>query len=146
MIDGVLIDSNILAYVFDQTEPEKQQVCKELIESCWDKNQKFVVSTQNLSEFYVTVTHKFENPVPKKTAKKFITDMIKFRNWKVISFDMNTVLSAIDINTKYGVHYWDAVLAATMKEHGVFSIYTEDRHFSKIRWIETINPMKRARR
>jgi len=40
-----------------------------------------------------------------------------------------------------GINYWDAVLAATMKEHGIFSIYTEDQHFSKIPWLVAMNPM-----
>jgi predicted nucleic acid-binding protein len=136
-----LIDSNILTYVFDADEPDKQRMCRELIGDCWNRKQKYAVSVQNLSEFYVVVTSKIKNPIPKKIASQFISSIVKFHNWKVINFDADTVLSAIEINMEYGVHYWDAVLAATMKEHGIFSIYTEDQHFSKIPWLVAMNPM-----
>lgn len=136
-----LIDSNILTYVFDADEPDKQRVCRELISDCWNRKRKYAVSVQNLSEFYVVVTSKIKTPIPKKIANEFVSSIVKFHNWKVINFDADTVLSAIEINMEYGIHYWDAVLAATMKEHGIFSIYTEDQHFSKIPWLVALNPM-----
>jgi predicted nucleic acid-binding protein len=144
--EPVLIDSNILVYVFDKSEPEKQKVCTELLDKCWNGEREFAVSVQNLSEFYVIATNKIENPISKKTARIFVTSVVRFQNWKVLNFDAETIVDAIKLNETYDIHYWDAVLAATMKEYGIFSIYTEDHHFSKIRWIETINPMKQARR
>ena len=140
-VELALIDSNILTYVFDADEPDKQRVCRELIGDCWNRKRKYAVSVQNLSEFYVVVTSKIKNPIPKKIASEFISSIVKFHNWKVINFDADTVLSAIEINMTYSIHYWDAVLAATMKEHGIFSIYTEDQHFSKIPWLAATNPM-----
>ena len=140
-VELALIDSNILTYVFDADEPDKQRVCRELIGDCWNRKRKYAVSVQNLSEFYVVVTSKIKNPIPKKIASQFISSIVKFHNWKVINFDADTVLSAIEINMAYSIHYWDAVLAATMKEHGIFSIYTEDQHFSNIPWLAATNPM-----
>lgn len=66
-----LIDSNLLSYVFDRSEPEKRRICKELVADCWKGKRKYAVSVQNLSEFYVVVrtnmkkiiakTHKLAN-------------------------------------------------------------------------------------
>ena len=61
-----LIDSNILSYVFDETEPEKNKICNELVVDCWKRKRDFAVSVQNLSEFYVVVTKKISNPIPAK--------------------------------------------------------------------------------
>jgi len=140
-VELALIDSNILTYVFDADEPDKQRACRELIGDCWNRKRKYTVSVQNLSEFYVVVTSKIKNPIPKKIASQFVSSIVEFHDWKVINFDADTVLSAIEINMEYGIHYWDAVLAATMKEHGIFSIYTEDQHFSRIPWLVATNPM-----
>ncbi len=52
----VLIDSNLLSYVFDESEPEKRRVCRELVADCWKGKRKYAASVQNLSEFYVVVT------------------------------------------------------------------------------------------
>ncbi len=138
----ILVDSNMLVYVFDKSEPEKQQICTELLDACWDGEREYAVSVQNLSEFYVIATNKIENPISRKTARIFVTSVVRFRNWKVINFDAETVVDAIKLNETYGIHYWDAVLAATMKKHEIFSIYTEDKHFKKIPWLTRINPLK----
>ncbi|HIH44754.1 MAG TPA: PIN domain-containing protein [Candidatus Methanoperedenaceae archaeon] len=138
-----LIDSNMLSYVFDSGEPEKRRVCSELVADCWRGNRKFAVSIQNLSEFYVIVTRKITNPIPEKTAKRFIELIIDFEGWSVLSSASRTVVSAIDISSEYRINYWDALLAATMRENSVFSIYTEDGDFRKIPWIKVENPFKK---
>ena len=138
-----LIDSNILSYVFDGTEPEKHNICNELVADCWKRKRDFAVSAQNLSEFYVVVTKKISNPIPAKTAKNFIELIIDFQGWHVITYNTRTIKTAIGISTKHGIHYWDALLAATMRENNVFSIYTENtKDFKKIPWIKIINPFE----
>lgn len=138
--EPVLIDSNILVYAFDKSEPEKQKICTELLDECWDGAREFAVSVQNLSEFYVIATNKIENPISRKTARIFVTSVVRFRKWNVINFDAEAVVDAIKLNETYGIHYWDAVLAATMKKHGIFTIYTEDKHFKNIPWLTMVNP------
>ncbi|CAG0988796.1 hypothetical protein METP2_02442 [Methanosarcinales archaeon] len=136
-----LIDSNLLTYVFDEGEPEKREICNELVADCWKRKRDFAVSVQNLSEFYVVVTKKISNPIPAKVAKDFIELIIDFHGWHVLNYNAQTIKSAIGISTTNGIHYWDALLAATMKENNVFSIYTEnDMDFKKVPWLKTINP------
>ncbi|MBU4220737.1 MAG: PIN domain-containing protein [Euryarchaeota archaeon] len=135
-----LIDSNILSYVFDESEPEKRRICADLAANCWKGMREFAVSVQNLSEFYVVVTKKISNPIPAKVAGDFIEHIIDFRGWHVINYDAQTIRSAIAISTKHSIHYWDALLAVTMRENNIFSIYTEnDNDFKKIPWINIID-------
>jgi len=137
-----LIDSNLLSYVFDKSEPKKKRICGDLVADCWKGKRKYAVSVQNLSEFYVVVTGKIEKPIPKAVARRFIQLIISFQGWSVVNFDSNTVASAIDINLQYGIHYWDALIAATMRENKMFSIYTEDGDFKNIPWLRVINPFE----
>lgn len=117
------------------------EIC--LIDECWRLREKYSISIQNLSEFYVVITKKIENPVPMETAKEIIGDIIEFQNWIVIIYNMHTILSAIELNTVYGVHYWDALIATTMRENKIFHIYTEDCDFKNIPWVKVINPLER---
>ena len=135
-----LIDSNLLSYVFDESEPEKRKICKELAAECWHGKRKYAVSVQNLSEFYVVVTKKIQHPIPEKVAKKFVELITDFQGWVVLNVTPQEVKSAIDISIKYDIHYWDALLAATMRENKVFRIYTDDNSFNKIPWLKAINP------
>lgn len=137
-----LLDSNLLSYVFDESQPEKKRICKDLTAQCWKGKQKYAVSVQNLSEFYIVVTKKIQYPIPEKAAKRFIELIIDFQGWHVLNVNANTVTSAIDICSKYDIHYWDALLAATMRENKVFSIYTEDGDFEKIPWLTVVNPFE----
>ncbi|NQE46603.1 hypothetical protein C5S31_11340 [ANME-1 cluster archaeon GoMg2] len=139
-----LIDTNILVYAYDESEAKKHEICKRLIDECWRLKEKYSISLQNLSEFYVVITKKIENPVPMETAKGIIADIIEFQNWVVINHDARTILSAIEINMTYEVHYWDALLTATMRENNIFCIYTEDSDFKSIPWLKVINPFDRA--
>jgi predicted nucleic acid-binding protein len=137
-----LIDSNLLSYVFDKSEPKKRIICGELVAECWKGKRKYAVSVQNLSEFYVVVTGKIEKPIPKEVARRFIQLIISFQGWIVVNFDSNTVTSAIDIHMQYGIHYWDALIATTMRENKIFCIYTEDGDFKNIPWLKAINPFE----
>lgn len=138
-----LIDTNILVYAYDESEGKKHEICKRLIDECWRLREKYSISIQNLSEFYVVITKKIEYPVPMETAKEIIGDIIEFQNWVVIDYNAHTIPSAIEINIAYGVHYWDALLAATMRENNIFSIYTEDGDFKNIPWLNVTNPLER---
>ena len=138
-----LIDTNILVYAYDESEGKKHEICKRLIDECWRLREKYSISIQNLSEFYVVITKKIENPVPMEMAKEIIEDIIEFQNWIVMDYDPRTILSAIELNMVYEVHYWDALIAATMRENKIFRIYTEDGDFKNIPWLNVINPLER---
>jgi len=96
-----LIDTNILVYAYDESEGKKHEICKRLIDECWRLKEKYSISLQILSAFYVVITRKIENPVPMETAKGIIADIIEFQNWVVMKYGACTILSAIE--NKYDV-------------------------------------------
>ncbi|RLI90490.1 MAG: hypothetical protein DRO95_06115 [Candidatus Altiarchaeales archaeon] len=138
-----LIDTNILVYAYDKTEREKHKICRDLVARCWNLETEYAISLQNISEFYVIITRKVENPIPIQNARSIVKDIIDFNGWRKINFTQNTIISAMNINKRYKIHYWDALLAATMRENDIFSIYTENESdFKKIRWLDVINPIR----
>jgi len=135
-----LIDTNILCYALDAGEPERRAVAVELLSQCWRNEIGLVVSVQNLAEFSVVMTEKVKHPVPDAIVTQFIQNIVLFEGWSVIDYDPGTIIDAVDIRRKYSIHFWDALLAATMKQHNIWTIYTEDSHFKKIPWITIIDP------
>jgi len=135
-----LIDTNILCYALDAGEPEKRVVAAELLSQCWRSELALAVSVQNLAEFSVVMTEKVKQPVPDEVVKRFIRDIVSFNDWTVIGYDTETIMNATGIRRKYSLHFWDALLAATMKQHNIGTIYTEDSHFKKIPWVTVIDP------
>lgn len=139
---SALIDSNLLVYVFDAANPEKRDVCKRIVEDCWRGRVRHAVSVQNLSEFYVAVTEGVQKPIPEKVARTFVELIVKFDGWRVLPLKGGTVERAMTICREYRVHYWDALIAATMEENGQRKILTENEDdFAAIPWIEVENPL-----
>jgi predicted nucleic acid-binding protein len=135
-----LIDTNILCYAIDAGEPEKRAVAANLLSRCWQSEIALAVSVQNLAEFSVVVTEKVKHPVPEEIVIRFIRDIVSFDGWTVIGYDPGTIMDAVGIRRDSSLHFWDSLLVATMKQHNISTIYTEDSHFKKIPGMTVINP------
>jgi predicted nucleic acid-binding protein len=141
--DIFLIDTDILVYAYDSSEIEKQEICSSLLKKCWKQEMSYAIALQNLSEFYVVVTKKIERPLSNETARKIIKDIIDFNNWQVLGINDISLITAIDLCTKYKIHYWDGLLCAAMKQNEINKIYTENiKDFKKIPWIKAVDPMQ----
>jgi predicted nucleic acid-binding protein len=138
-----LVDTNILEYLFDLDQPEKREAARTLIGECFSGRQQLSVSVQNLAEFAVVVTEKADNPLTRETASRFIRDITQFSGWNVVSYDGACISDALVIGEHHHLHFWDALLVATMKRHQITRIYTEDVHFSRIPEVMAINPFSR---
>jgi len=58
MISKVFIDTNILIYCMDKSEPERMAKCRTLLKSL--KSIQGVISTQVMQEFFVAATRKLK--------------------------------------------------------------------------------------
>ena len=135
-----LVDTNILCYALDAGEPEKRKAAAGLLSRCWRSEITLAVSVQNLAEFSVVMTEKVRHPVPDAVVTRFINDIVSFDGWTVIGYDPGTIRDAVALRRTYSLHFWDALLAATMRQHAIGTMYTEDSHFSKVPWITVIDP------
>ena len=126
----------------DLDAPEKRRISKDLVTACWKSETCYSVSVQNLAEFSVVVTEKVENPMPVEDVQRFIRGIQDFEGWNVVGYGSRTILRAHEIRDRYHVHFWDALLAATMIESGIDTIITEDAHLRCIPGITVTNPYR----
>jgi predicted nucleic acid-binding protein len=143
--DLALIDTNIFGYVFDSGEPEKQKIAKDLLSRCWKGETQYAVSVQNLAEFAVIVTEKVARPLPLTTVQEFIKNINAFHGWRKVGYSGETIMDAVKIRSVHAIHFWDALIIATMLEHGITSVYSEDRHLTKVPLVNVINPFENLR-
>ena len=135
-----LLDTNVLVYAFDKYDIRKHKVASKLLLSYLNNGNKFALSTQNLSEFFYIVTRKIKHPMKKSEAKDTIKELIKLKNSFILEVKPTTIISGCEICDAYNSHFWDSLLLATMKENGIFGIYTEDVEHFKVPWIKVVNP------
>lgn len=143
MTDIKLIDTNILVYAIDEDEGNKHKKAKDIISKYVSNQNEMALSTQNISEFFVVSTEKIHNPIPKDYAKIIINTLIKLPNIKILIINDETIIEAIELSERYNISYWDALIASTMIENNIFTIYTEnEKDFKKIPGLTVINPLK----
>jgi predicted nucleic acid-binding protein len=59
---SVFVDTNVLVYAYDRSEPEKQGQALEVLDGL-ATTRTGVISTQVLAEFFITVTQKIPAPL-----------------------------------------------------------------------------------
>lgn len=139
--ESFLIDSNIIVYAYNLSEGRKHEIAEEILEDGIGRNAIFHISSQNLSEFFVIVTRKISLPLKINDELEVIRIISNIDNFRKINYTNITVKHAIILSVKYKIHYWDALIAATMIENSVFNIYTENvKDFNKIPGINAVNP------
>ncbi len=115
-----LVDTNILVYAFSQEEHIKNKICKSIINKCWNGKANLAVSNQNLAEFVFVSARKAKLSI--RQAREIIELIVSFDGFKKINYSAETIISAAGIADKFQMPFWDALLAATMKENNIFNI------------------------
>lgn len=142
MIDeNFLIDSNILIYALDISDKIKHNIARKILEECIKGDKVVTISSQNLAEFFVVITSKTKNKISMEDAQTLIESMITIENFRKVNYAANTVYKATKLVEKNNIEFWDALIAATMIENNIKTIYTENvKDFEKIKEINVINP------
>ena len=131
-IDCYLIDSNILVYAYDRTDTKKNALAVKILDQCWKRETVYAISVQNLAEFFVIITKKVPSPLPVEKAEEIISDICSFSGWRILSYNPETLILAIQLYQKHKKHFWDAILVATMLQSGITQIYSENESDLKV--------------
>lgn len=140
-----LIDTNVLIHAYDNlSNPAKHEKAGRLIEKCWLGKQDLAISYQNLAEFvYVITSSKVKHPVPVKTARQIVNDIIHFSSWVKIGYGQEEMLLALEEYEKQRKNFWDILIASTMIASDIFYIYTENiKDFKSYKKIKAQNPFE----
>ena len=134
----ILIDSNILVYAFEKDNPEKYFQTQRAIAELNLDFQVFI-SVQNLAEFSCVCLEKLKKPLTGEEIKEKVKKIST--SFQTVSYSEKTVSIALELFDKFDIHFFDALLAATMRENGITQIMTEnEKDFKKIPWVKVINP------
>jgi len=137
MQDKYFIDSNILVYAHDVSEGNRHKISKDII-LCGIENSNIVISTQVLSEFFVTVTKKIKRTLAIETAKK---EIMLLKCVEVVEIDVDMIVKAIEALQKYSLSYWDALIISSAIRSNCAAVYSEDLNAGQvIESIKIINP------
>ena len=131
------VDTNVLVYAFDRSAEAKQAAAQRLLEELWER-ETGCLSVQVLQEFFVTITRKVPRPLSIDAAADRIRELAV---WKVFAPTAQDVLTAIALQKKTKLSFWDAMVIHAAAEAGCDVLWTEDLSDRQIlRGVRIRNP------
>ncbi len=122
MADSVFVDTNVLVYSRDASEPDKQELAMIWMDHLW-RTRTGRLSFQVLQEFYVTVTDKLDPGLDRGSARK---DINSFLAWHPVSVDSRVFHGVWHLQDRYGISWWDALIVSGAQIADCRYLLTED--------------------
>ena len=97
-----------------------------------------VLSTQVLQEFCATVRRKLAQPLSLDDTYRIVHQYLA---WHVVVNSPAAVLDAIQIEVRYRISFWDALIVSAAERGGASTLYTEDLSDRQVYGsVQVVNP------
>jgi len=137
-MNPILIDTNVLVYVFDRENGNKQTRSVEILRSL-AAAQLGYLSVQNLNEFFNVVTRKLDPPLRTQEARQYVDGFIN--TYTIIPLTTNIVVEALRGVSEHKLQIYDAQLWATAKLNQIPILLSEDfQDGATLEGVRFLNP------
>lgn len=131
----ISLDTNILVYAIDLDAGPRHQKSVGLFKHL--PLSRCVLTLQALSEFFTVATRKKRMPI--EDAIALIEDWQTL--FPVVEARSSTLNRAMNAVARHQLSFWDAMLWATLRDHGVETLLSEDfQGGATVEGIQIINP------
>lgn len=122
MTERIFVDTNVLVYARDASDPSRNGIALHWLEQLWrDRNGR--ISTQVLSEYYVTVTRKL---TPGLSQQDAWDDVSALMAWDPLPTDKSLLQRGWDIQRRYRLSWWDSLIVGAAQAQGCSMLLSED--------------------
>jgi predicted nucleic acid-binding protein len=118
----VFVDTNVLVYARDATDPVKHSRASEWVAHLWEVGEGRL-SMQVLQEYYVTTTRKLRPGLEPEDAR---ADVLDLAAWSPVVADTQMVAAAWSIEDRFGLSFWDSLIVAAAQVARCDVLLTED--------------------
>jgi predicted nucleic acid-binding protein len=132
------VDTNILVYAHDRSAGRKHQRARAVVEELWNSGEG-VLSTQVLHELCVNLRRKVAPALSVSEVRRLLQDYLA---WQVVTTAPEAVVHALDLESRYKVSFWDALIVHAAEVAGATTIYSEDMgDRQKFGTVRVVNPL-----
>ena len=118
----IFVDTNVLLYARDASEPVKQPLARHWLDELWSRRIGRS-SFQVMHEYYVAVTRKLKPGLTHAEAQADIRDLL---TWRPLVADQEIVEDAWWLEARFELSYWDALVVAAARAARCERLLTED--------------------
>jgi predicted nucleic acid-binding protein len=115
------LDTNVLVYAYQTSDPGKQRIARQLLSRA--VAGEFTISTQVLAEFATTLLHKLQPPL---SIEEVTIALDGLGPIPLIVPDGDIVRRAVEARGAYGIHFYDGMIVAAAERAGCEKILSED--------------------
>ena len=120
MTAPVFVDTNVLLYALDTSNPTKQAAAQMWRAELWHA-RRGRISCQVLQEFYVQVYRKW--PAAVDDARAEVHDLLA---WQPVAVTGPLIEAAWRVQDRFRISFWDALIVAAAKAASCAHLLTED--------------------
>ncbi len=141
MTDLVFVDTNVLVYSRDTSEPGKQKQASAWMQHLWS-TRTGRLSFQVLHEFYVTVTAKLKPGLDPETARSEVRLLFP---WQPLAMDARIMEAAWAVQDRFNLSWWDALIVSAAQVADCRYLLTEDlQEAQQFDDVRVLNPFKNS--
>jgi predicted nucleic acid-binding protein len=122
MSDRRFVDTNILIYAHDTSAAARHERARDLLSELWEDGSG-TLSTQVLQELAVNLRRKVPKPLGARQIREIVSDYL---TWHVVVNTPDSVLAALDLQERYRISFWDAMIVHAANVSGAMILYSED--------------------
>ena len=139
MIAPVFVDTNVLVYQQDGSDPIRQSRAAAWV--AFLAHERLArISFQVLQELYATLTRKLEPRYDLVEAREIVRELSM---WKPVAIDLAVLERAWLLQQRYSLSWWDALIVAATQTCECAMLLTEDlQHDQVFGQIRVIDPFK----
>lgn len=135
MTAPIFVDTNVLIYALDSTNPAKQEAAWLWREFLW-KTSRGRISFQVIQEFYVNAMR-----IRPTAAVETRAEIRNLLDWRPVTVDAAIVESGWKLHDRYRLSFWDALIVAAAKAAGCGYLLTEDLQAGQnLDGVKVLNP------
>lgn len=132
------LDTNILAYCFDPTAPEKRTRANQIVREGLERRVA-VISYQVAQEFINLALRRFEPRLRFDDVRQYAT--VVLRPLLAVSSSMALMHRALDVAERYRFGWYDSLVVAAALEAQCEILYSEDlQHGQRVEALRIVNP------
>jgi predicted nucleic acid-binding protein len=134
----IFLDTNILVYSHDSAAGSKYTRARAVMDRLWSSRQG-VLSTQVLQEFAISLRRKISPPLSPRETREWIAE---YMQWEVVINTPRSILNALEIEDRYQISFWDALIVQAAESASAETLYTEDLSDGQIYGsVRVVNPL-----
>jgi predicted nucleic acid-binding protein len=139
-MSGEFIDTNVFVYLFDETNDHKRITAEQLVRTALETRHARI-SHQVVQETLNVVTRKLPSPMTAEDAQRFL-EQVLVPLWQIMPSPA-LYRRGLDLQSRYGFSFYDALIVASALEAGCTRLYSEDmQHGQHIEGLIIENPFK----